>query len=293
MPPTGVLHQARYGPCAVALTDAKGAAIYVTGGVTPTEIANTIERIDATTGVSQTLTAPLIRRFFATAESAEPYVYLFGGQDEDAVLTTLVERLDTRDLSVKTLAPLPEGLRIPSSAIVGDKIYLAGGSHGNGVRSADLWIYDIAADAWTPGAPMLLGKECDLVARDNTLYAVAGFDGRGATRDFEAYDIATDKWQALPPLPFIMSAHHGAIVGDTLWEFGDYAELGRVSAYDFDAGKWRQLENTGYTPRRHTAAFAFDGKVWVIGGNTASSNASAQEAIERFDPLTEAFVPFP
>ena len=288
-PVGGYLRRARYGPSAVAVNG----QIYVVGGVTPTEVAGTIERIDPATGVS-TLLEPtgLVRRFFATAQSDGPYIFSLGGEDNSLELTNVVERLDTRDLSVKTMAELPEALRSPSSAIVGGKIYVAGGATADTTRSAHLWIYDVAADKWTPGAPMLLAKECDLVARDNKLYAVAGFDGRAATRDFEVYDIAANKWEALPPLPFIMSAHHGAIVGDRLWEFGDYAEMGRVCAYNFKTGEWREVPDTGYKSRRHTAALALGGQVWIIGGNTASTNASAQEAIQRFDPTAEAVVPF-
>lgn len=283
------LQLARYGPAA-AVVDGK---IYVIGGATPQGIATSVERFDLKTGASKLLATPLKPRYFGAAQAVGPFIYIFGGEDENENHSTRVERLDTRTLQVKNLTPCPKGRRLIATARVGDKIYLAGGTDSRGVRSAELWIYSIAADKWTPGAPMLVAKETDLVARGQTLYAVGGYDGQSALTDFEAYDTATGKWRALAPMPFAGSAHHGAIVGDTLWEFGDYTNQGRVSAYNFKSKRWRVVKNTGFTPRRHTAVAAPGAMIRIFGGNTGSAASTAQNAAQRFDPAKEKVVPVP
>ena len=286
---TGHLQIARYGAAAVEVAG----QIWVVGGAARSETTASVERIDPATGASTLLRPNISPRFFGSAESSGPFIFIFGGQDETGQLTTRVERLDTRTLQVARMAPLPVGRRTPSSAIVGEVIYLAGGAELGGDRSDELWIYSIADDEWNAGAPMLLAKETDLVAREQTLYAVAGFNGEAATDDFEAYDIVTNAWRALPPLPFKMSAHHGAVVGDDLWTFGDYAQRGRVSHYNFETAQWQLVENTGYTPRRHAAVVAVGSDIWIFGGNTESSNSSAKDTLERFDSTREKVVAVP
>ena len=98
----------------------------------------------------------------------------------------------------------------------------------------------------------------------------------------EAYVVDADAWQPLPDLPAPLSAHHVAFSGTSLLSFGDYAHLDQVGVYNVKTGAWHTLAKTGYQPSRHNAVAVLNGTVYVIGGNTAPSNASALSLIQTF-----------
>ncbi len=256
-----------------------GSAIYLLGGLGNGGDKGHLfdaERIETRSPkpVVTTLKAPLLPRFFHSAEAEGPFIYLFGGQareDGETVVTSVVERLDTRDLSVKRMAPMPIGVRTPASAIVGGKIYLAGGSDEFGDRLDTLFIYDIASNTWTSGAPMSQKKECDLLLFQGKLLAVGGFDGQVAVTNVQIYDIAANTWSDLPPLPIKTSAHHGAVAGENVVLFGDYEDFGRVQSGNPLLGNWKRIEGLRFVPRRHSAVIAMGQNIYVIGGNTNSS----------------------
>lgn len=287
-PVVGQLQRPRAGAAAVVV----GGQIYVVGGLTRNEVTPSIERIDPQTGGGVIFDPNIKSRYDACAESYGPFIFLFGGFDETDRRTHKVERFDTRTREIERMVPLPVLRMRASSAVVGNQIYLVGGTDENDKSCADLWIYSIRENAWRAGAPMPTPRTCDLIARGNTLYAVGGLADKGASRDFVAYDIATNGWRALPPLPFALRAHRGALINDTMWFFGDYQQLDLVCAYDFGAGEWRRIENSGYTPRRYATVIAANGLVWIFGGNLNRWESSAQYVVERFNPTTERIVPF-
>jgi N-acetylneuraminic acid mutarotase len=271
----------RYGMPAVAV----GPFIYILGGNCRTGTTGSIERIDTRDNTVSPLKTVLTPRYFHSAEAVGPIITIFGGVElvgERYRFSRRVERFDTQSGKVTEMAAAPAVLRTPASVEVGGKIYVVGGSNQNNKRLATLWIYDPQTDKWTPGASLKTARECDVVARNGTIYAIGGFDGESAVKACEAYDIATDTWRDLPDFPVETSAHHLALVNDSIFAFGDYAEMNRVQKFDLKSQTWSRLDQTGFDARRHMAVCALDHRIYVIGGNIASSGSYFDE-VQIFD----------
>lgn len=275
------LKNGRYGMPAVVV----GPFIYVLGGNSILGTTGTIERIDSRDNTVSLLDATLTPRYFHSAEAVGTNIYIFGGIErvnDKYGFSSRVERFDTLTGKVSEMSPAPVVIRTPASAEVGGKLYVVGGSDEDDKRLNRLWAYDPQTDKWTSGAPMKVARECDVVAKGDTIYAIGGFDGENAVRTCEAYSIAENKWSDLPDLPIKTSAHHLALVGDAIFSFGDYAEMNRVQKFDLGSRTWTRLDKSGFDARRHMAVCAIDGKIYVIGGNMASRGSYLDE-IQVFD----------
>lgn len=264
---------------------AVGTDIYVIGGYVRTGLSASIERIDTKTDTVSPVSAEILPRGFHTAEAIGDAIYIFGGaaRDEGFVdFSDKVERFDTLTQKVTLVASLPDFIRIPASVAVGDKIYIVGGSNYADKRLNSLWIYDSQTNKWAPGAPMHVAREGDVIAVGGTIYAFGGFDGTNAITDCEAYDIASNTWHDLPPLPIKTSANHFAQFGDSIWSFGDYTDMNRVQRFDLKTQTWQPLNATGFDARRHMAVCSVGDKIYVIGGNIASGGSYLDE-VQVFD----------
>lgn len=276
------LHTARFGMPAVV----SGDAIYVIGGCGPDGFLNSIEQISPATGTVTSIPTTLLHRRWHTAQASGPYLYVMGGvvdTDSTDALSSAVERYDTRTGKVDLMAPLPTPRRTAASVLSDSKIYVIGGStDGETHEAGTVDIYDIKANTWSKGAPMPTPRECALAVTNGSIYAVGGYDGTNSVSTVEAYNIAQNKWFRLPNLPVVLSAHHMALDGDTLYTFGNYAVVDQVGTYNLLTGKYRTLTESGYLPSRHNAVVVSGGKAYVIGGNTASANSSALSSIQVF-----------
>jgi N-acetylneuraminic acid mutarotase len=185
---------------------------------------------------------------------------------------------------------------MPASVIDDGKIYVVGGSifkdivqienraysENVGIYYAGIVeIYDIAANKWTRGSDKPTRSECAAVLYNGKIYTIGGFNGL-PQNTFEVYDLATDRWEKLPDLPFTISAHHAAVLNDKIYTFGDFYDLSRVCQYDFATGEWSLL-NANFIPSRHNAAVTCGDAIYIIGGTNISSNAWLND-IQAFRP---------
>ena len=259
------LQTARLGMPAVLVQN----EIYVLGGATSQGASNTVEHINIQTGETHQVTTKLLHRMWHTAQADGAYIYIMGGvKDADGPnhLAREVERYDTRTGEVQLMAPMPTPRRLATSVLVDGRIYVIGGSDQINGRVNVMEIYDINEDTWLPARPMPTARETTAVEKDGTIYVVGGFAGKVALPTVEAYNIAKGTWRKLPDMPWIMSAHHMAVVGDELYSFGDYAHLDFVCAYNFATGQWRKVEQTKFQPTRHAPVLSQDGVIYIIGG---------------------------
>ncbi len=270
----GYLETGRYGMPAVV----SAGHIYVLGGSgVATRSLGTAEKYDPGEKKSRIVTDRLLPRRYHTAQAYRGKIYLMGGVTPDPesgrlTATGIVERYDPDTGRVEWVAPMSHPRRTPISVLHRGKIYVIGGSVRRGERVGVVEIYDIERDSWSRGAEMPTGRECDAVLYRDRIYAIGGYDGRDSLRTFEVYDIAADRWEALPDLPFPLSAHHSAVSGDRLYSFGNYHDPSMVSSHDFATGRWEILE-TAYTPSRHNAVVKRKGRIYIIGGNIATRDS--------------------
>jgi hypothetical protein len=264
-------------------------------GLTQAIFRGDIEMIDYGVHVER-IRAGLLRRRYQSAETYQGKIYIMAGMttaegnwDWRKVFPDDLEIYDLATGNISKGAPIPSARYLAASEILDGKIYVVGGtpprrepqresdgksylSNANTQPDKRLFIYDIAANRWTEGAPMGVARQCELVAYKGKLYAVAGYSGRTAVTAFEEYDPAVNRWTRLPDLPFTLSAQKCVVVGDLLFSFGDYAEMTQICVYDFAAKKWGKLAIRMKPSRQGVAALIKD-RIFVAGGNAGGGRA--------------------
>jgi N-acetylneuraminic acid mutarotase len=242
------------------------------------------------------------------AEVVNGKLYLFGGFDDGA--PGAVQVYDPAADSWSLAAPMPFAAGSPASALIGGRVYVAGGivnfqpGAGTGVTTTQAAVYDPAADAWQPIAPMPLGVNHAASATDGARFYV--FGGRGGSGGVlngvdavQVYDPATNAWQTsddpasgIAPMPLARAGTGKAVFADgEFFVFGGETQDGpgatadgvfdRVDAYDPAANTWRQSAPMP-TPRHGIfPAFAGD-RIYVAAGGTkaAFSRSSVLEILE-------------
>ena len=212
------------------------------------------------------------------------------------------------------LPELPEELTSFGATITGNQLYVYGGHTGSAhsysvdEQSNRLWSLDLSAkDAkWQSHAsgPSLQGLA--LVSRGDQIIRIGGFTAvnkLGEDHNLQSqasvarYDIASDTWIDLPPLPEPRSSLDAAIVGDTVYVVGGWKLDG-----DSDESQWHTTAwslnlvdaNATWKPiarppfqRRAISAAAYDGKLFVIGGMTSKSKPTTR--VDIYDPVTDSW----
>ncbi|WP_310394488.1 kelch repeat-containing protein [Hymenobacter sp.] len=142
--------------------------------------------------------------------------------------------------------------------------------------------YNPATGVWATLAPMAEAKSVFGAAVNGKIYIFGGFDGMVNSNRVDAYDIATNTWQALGTLPTTVASQAVAVLGELIWLVGDFTNQAYLAAYDTRTGQLRTF-TSNLPPRRNAAAAVAGGFLYVWGGNTASSNATTLADLWRAD----------
>jgi len=104
---------------------------------------------------------------------------------------------------------------------------------------------------------------------DGKIYAIGGFAGGDveAVASLYAYDVATDVWEELAPLPAPRGSVVVARLGNRIHAIGgrDVVDVNTHEAYDPATGIWEKLAPLP-TVREHMPAVVLGGKIHVPGG---------------------------
>jgi hypothetical protein len=190
----------------------------------------------------------------AAAAAANGKVYIAGGDEQGYGITNTLQIYDIATDAWTFGAPLPtsSGSLLAGSAAVAGKVYLLGGMDWSNGRSLDTnYIYDIAANTWSFGAPLPEARHSPGAAEVNGLITLfGGLSNSGVRDDLLVYNPATDTWTTLP------GANTGGYgIGGGLVPYGpgqllalDGATLSSISGlvatnathiYDIVAATWR------------------------------------------------------
>ena len=134
----------------------------------------------------------------------------------------------------------------PVAAVIGDRIYVAGGTGGT-MAGNELEAYDPAANRWTARASMACARNHSAGGAIGGKLYVAG--GRPGSQDcLEEYDPASNTWTRKAGMPTGRSGAAGAVVGDCLYVFGGEGNTSdpagifhQVEAYEPATNTWREL----------------------------------------------------
>jgi len=188
-------------------------------------------------------------------------------------------------------AALPVRIAEIAAAADGGEIYTGGGFRPDGSVSTWFGRYDVAADAWEARADMPLAvHHLGLAAAEGRIWLAGGYTGAlnrlSASRRLDAYDPASDTWQAMADMPGRRAAHFLVPLDGRLYVVGGIGDAeDRMWVYDIAAGSW--ADHPGPTPREHLGAAASGGRVFVVAGRGfGRGNVGLLEA---FDPATASW----
>lgn len=190
------------------------------------------------------------------------------------------------------------------AAVVGDAAYVVAGVGSTeppaGRSVATVERFDFARRTWTrlPDLPIAL-NHVGIAEHDGDVYVLGGLgEANGQVtasgRSFR-YDVATRRWEELPPMAEPRGGHAAVVVGDRIYVLGGRTSLvfggrtssvGLVEAFDTRAKRWSRV-TTLPDPRDHVGAAAIGSDVYVFGGRRADGKVVAR--LDRLDVSTGAW----
>lgn len=204
----------------------------------------------------------------------------------------------------KAVTRMPSRRDGPSAALVGSKVYLAGGIEGfsEGFELAKstalVESYDVTTGRWerAPSLPRRL-NHVNLAAWGGGLYALGGklddFLRGTTTTESWRLDLDTGRWEELPPIPTARSGAGVRVVNDRIYVVGGYARnipVTAVESFDPRTRTWRE-HSPMPTARDHLGLAAHDGSLYAFGGRGANLDGLA--VLERYDVERDAWERLP
>ena len=200
-------------------------------------------------------------------------------------------------------APPPLEIHHVQAVAHAGRLYVAGAFTGDFPEESPLdhvLVYDPASDRWSRGPEVPAQRRrgaAGAVVHDGRLYLVGG-NTRGHLSGYvpwlDELDLASGQWRALADAPHARDHFHAVVLDGRLYaaggrrtshDTGDTLGLTipQVDVYDFASGRWQTLEAPLPTPRAGAAAVAMDGRLLVLGGESARQVPGHAE-VEAYDP---------
>jgi N-acetylneuraminic acid mutarotase len=264
--------------------------IYAIGGYPPGRIPSALVQVYTVAAdrweVGPPLPAPM---HHAMAAAAGGRLYVIGGEFDGAgtgrpeVYLNTVYELDPRVGAWSPRAPMPTNRSAGGAAVIGGRIYVAG---GRPPRGHDFAVYDVAANRWTvlPDVPTAR-NHLAVGAIGGRVYVAGGRFGAGfnseKTAALEIYDPATNRWTAGAPLSVPRGGVASAVANGCLFVIGGEGNANDVrglfdlnEAYDPRANAWTRLAPMP-TPTHGLTGGAFvNGGIHLPGGAVTQGGGS-------------------
>lgn len=200
-----------------------------------------------------------------------------------------------------TVAPSPIARSETQSVVVDGKLYVFGGyinTTYTPTRRAD--VYNPINNTWTriTDLPIELTHSGTAVDGKN-IYLAGGYPAkptggqRFTTQDVWEYNVETNTWSSMPPLPQARGSGGLEILNRQLHFFGG-SDLKRADRREhwklsLNGGtRWIQAASLP-SGRNHMGDAVLDGKLYAIGGQVTQENTGAQGTVYRWNPATDTW----
>ncbi len=260
-------------------------------------------------GGTWSMAAPLPQgRSELQAATVDDRIYAVGGgwtETKDGKQTErytdgFVTEYDPKTDRWRERARSPEGRTHEGIAVLGGKIYVAGGFAGgrHTLPSAGVYSYDPASDHWQSLAPLSwLRGSVALAAVNGRIHAIGGrIMGEETTvATHEVYDPATNTWHSAAPLPTARD-HDGVFVVDgKIHVVGGRtgeatSNVGLHDIYDPVADTWSSAAPM-LTPRSSGAYASYHGMLFFAGGECR--DGKTYDEVEAYDTKSNRWLRFP
>jgi N-acetylneuraminic acid mutarotase len=192
---------------------------------------------------------------------------------------------------------LPSARRGFAVAAVNGSLYALGGINSANTALRTVQAYSPSTDSWTNKAFLPAARQTGngAVAINGIIYLPGGHDGTNAlTKTLYAYNPSTNSWSTRTPLPVFSSCGGSAVIASKIYVFsgctrsstGTQVPAAFLHRYDPSTNTWTALHSA---PASHFQPFvgAIAGKLYVVGGNTASNTATGR--LDVYDPATNTW----
>jgi N-acetylneuraminic acid mutarotase len=164
-------------------------------------------------------------------------------------------------------------------AVVGNVLYVFGGSVNNQNETDAVWAYNAQTNAWTSKKAMPTARVVATAAVDkNIIYVIGGYNytfPHGVLNIVESYDTKTDTWTEEAPLLVEKSESSVGLFGSTVVAAGGLTasgETGDNEGYSVSANSWTTL-TADSAPRNASCGGSIGAKLIVATGSNSSGNA--------------------
>ncbi len=211
--------------------------IYVIGGSVGDSFIGNVEVYDTLANSWQTLASMPTPRADLSAHVINGKIFLIGGKTYSSVSpyytqTNINQVYDIAANTWSNNASMPTALQGYASTVVGNKIYIIGGSRQsiNGIDSSTnaLQIYDAQTDTWTTGKTMNAASSYGAaVATSGTIapakiYSIGGYSSGAFSGRNHIYDIGQNSWADGPNMPTARAYLGLAVVSDMIYAIGGF-----------------------------------------------------------------------
>ncbi len=214
--------------------------------------------------------------------------------------------------ATETLPELPQPTVSFGAASSEGWLYVYGGTRGKShefhresIHGDFLRLKIAGGTAWEslPGGSALIS--CSLVSYAGKIIRIGGMTARNAkgeksdlhsSSEVMSYDPATQRWEALPPLPEARSSHDAVLIGSVIYVGGGWRLAGdqgdgtratwhtTLLSLDLRAPERGWQVSPQPFERRALAAVAQGGRIWFLGGMENDDEPSL--AVDWFEPDT-------
>ena len=278
--------------------------IYVIGGsATDKSCMNVMEVYDPKTNTWDISIAPMpTSRTDFCAAVVNGKIYVIGGTKGHTISggeLDVVEVYNPLTDTWETKTPMLVARRASACGVIGNKIYVAGGSPTSwwGSNTNKLDVYDPATDTWDiTKADMLksLFGPTGAVLGDK-FYLIGGLHSGTWTGQkwVQIYDPATNSWELGPNLMYERFAHSVEVVDGKLYVIGGTNKSGggpldtieEVEVYDpNENSSWTKIDDTPVLFKMH-ASSVYEDIIYSFSGNrVAGTNMTPIRDVYSFEP---------
>ena len=232
--------------------------------------------------------------------------------------TDHVEAYDAKADRWTTLAPLPEGRHHIALAEAGGRIYGIGGFSGAIPRwraHATVFVYDAQANRWSPGPALPQARAEGVVATvKGKIYYIGGrvpaspdaahINEHTDTARSEVLDLGSRRWERIADAPSARNSAAAAVIDGKVYVVGGRqmvtqpdgrqrpVNVATLEVYDPATGRW---ETRAAMPQAQggLAAAAFEGKLYVFGGEQFVPTSKVFADAWVYDPGTDRWSALP
>ncbi len=192
-----------------------------------------------------------------------------------------------------SLSPVPQEIIIYCSAVIGNKIYIPGGSKLDYTPLNTLYVYDPENDVWQRKADLPIGlKKLSCASYGNDLYIFGGYNYNINSYIFK-YNSISDSWEYVNLNPF-SSVGQSAVfspLDEKIYISGGEKNYYTFVAYDPKTNTWDTSIPPLPHPHMYHKSLYVQGKIYIIGGY--ANWYSHQLAVDVYDIQKKLFTSAP